>query len=282
MDRAKSIIGKAERLKGKAERFELYNARMGNRGYPAPANTQLEAGTFAGATEGEYIFSWRESLVTIRERLWVILLVTIVLMGAAWGFSLAQTPKYQASITILVGQERGITEAPEDVMGLQQLTQTMAVGVSSRPVAEAVIRQEDLRMTTEELLEGMSVEQIPDTQFIRVGYTDTDPERARRVANAVGEAFSERISEVSSNANSITASVWEPAATPNDPVSPNPVRNGLLGLAVGLMLGLALGFLLEYLDDTWRSPEEVESISGVPTLAVIPEAKVAKDTKRGY
>jgi hypothetical protein len=35
-------------------------------------------------------------------------------------------------------------------------------------------------------------------------------------------------------------------------------------------LGVGLAFLLEYLDDGWRSPEEVEQISGVPTYALIP------------
>jgi hypothetical protein len=43
-------------------------------------------------------------------------------------FSLAQPPMYEASIRILVGQERGITQTPNDMIGLQQLTQTMVGG----------------------------------------------------------------------------------------------------------------------------------------------------------
>src|SRR5215207_9167904 len=39
---------------------------------------------------------------------------------------------YEASINILVvGQERGITQTPSDVIGLQQLTQTMVGGEQS-------------------------------------------------------------------------------------------------------------------------------------------------------
>lgn len=219
----------------------------------------------------------------IRRRLWIIVLVMVVLGGAAAGFSLMQTPTYEASTKILVGQERGITQAPSDAMGLLQLTQTMAEGVSSRPVAETAIRQQNLRMSPEDLLgENLSVEQIPNTLFILVTYTDTDPERARRVANAIGEAFSERVSDVSPSAKSITASVWDPAVTPDEPVSPDPIRNGLLALALGLMVGVGLVFLLEYLDDTWRSAEEAELISGVPTFGVIPEFGRARGKKVGY
>jgi capsular polysaccharide biosynthesis protein len=154
-----------------------------------------------------------------------------VLTGLAVILSLIQTPMYEAPVTILVGQERGITDTPNDVVGLQQLTQTMVGGVSSRPVAKTVIRQQDLQMTTEEFLgEHLSVEQVPNIQWIEVHYRDVSPERAQRVANAVGDVFSKQISEVSPNANAITATVWERAVVPDTPITPNPVCNSLMAL----------------------------------------------------
>jgi capsular exopolysaccharide synthesis family protein len=153
--------------------------------------------------------------------------------------------------------------------------------VSSRPVAEAVIRQQNLRMTTEDFLENyLIVEQEPNTQWIQVSYRDSSPERAQRVANAVGDVFSKQVSEVSPNANAITATVWEHAAVPDEPVTPNPVRNSLLALALGLVLGVVLAFLLEYLDDSWNSPEEMEQVSGVPTFGIIPELEGSKSPQR--
>jgi len=244
--------------------------------------TELESDMSARTAEDEYSFSLRDILPVIRRRLWVISLVALALTGAAVGFSLAQTPMYEASIKILVGQERGITETPNDVIGLQQLTQTMVGGVSSRPVAEAVIRQQDLQMTTKEFLdEHLSVEQVPETQWIQVNYRDSSPERAQRVANAVGDVFSKQVSEVSSSANAITATVWERAVVPGEPVTPKPMRNGLLALALGLALGIGLAFLLEYVDDSWNSPEEMERVSGAPTFGIIPGFKGSKTQKGG-
>jgi len=202
----------------------------------------------------------------------VVVLAAVLLTGAAVGLSLAQQPRYEASITILVGQDSGISESPGDAAGLQQLTQTMAQAVNSRPVTEAVAEQvgsPDLTAAT--ISENLTAEQIPDTQFIRVGYEDGDPERARVVADAVGEQFSRQVETISADANAITATVWERAVVPTEPVSPNPVRNGLLALALALALGLALAFLIEYLDGSWRSPEEAEELLGVPTFGVIPE-----------
>lgn len=233
-------------------------------------------------TESEYFLSFSDFFYVIRKRMWVVLLVTIVLVGVAVGISFAQTPLYEASIRILVGQERGITANPTDVGGLQSVTKTMAEGVNSRPVAESVIQQLGLEMTPEEFQERLSVEQTRETQFIEVRYRDTSPERAQQGANTAGDVFAEQISEVSSSASAITATVWERAEAPSAPVSPNPVRNGFLALVLGLILGTGLAFLLEHLDDSWRSPEEAEQISGVPTFGVIPSLVTPTGKKKGY
>lgn len=217
---------------------------------------------------------------TVWRRLWIIVLVALVLVGAAVGIGLSQTPMYQASIKVLVGQKQGITAAPSDVVGLQNLTLTMAEVANTRTVANAVIKELNLKTTPDAFLAHMSVQQVAQSQVIEISYTDSDPDKARQIADTIGEKFSEQISAVSPNANSITATTWEKASTPGSPISPNLVRNGLLALVVGLMLGVGFAFLLEYLDDTWRSPEEVEQVSGVPTLATIREFKAFKEAKK--
>lgn len=214
------------------------------------------------------------------ERVWQILLrrvsaiilVTIVVTGSALGFSLAQTPTYEASIKILVGQK--ITEDTSfttDVADLQELTLTVAQAVQTLPVAQAVVEQPNMpEQSGQEVLANMSVEPTPGTTFINVSYKSSDPERAQLIANTIGQVLSQKISEVSLGANGITATVFAPATLPETPVSPNLALNGVLALVLGGLLGIALAFLLEYVDDSWDSPEEVEEVSGLPTFGVIP------------
>jgi capsular polysaccharide biosynthesis protein len=263
----------------------LYNSRLNDRGRSAPISSEQGLpGVSMDTAEDGYILSIGDLLHIIKKRLWVILLVALVLTGAAVGFSLSQTPMYQASAKILVGQERVDAQAPrEDIFNLQKLTGTITEGIESRPVAEAVIQRLGLEMTSGNLLAHLDAEQISDTQFIQVSYRDPSPEMAQQVADTVGDVFSERVSEVSPSASAITATVWERAETPDVPVSPNPVRSGLVMLALGLILGTGLALILEYLDESWRSPEEAEQISGVPTFGVIPEFESLKGKKReGY
>jgi capsular polysaccharide biosynthesis protein len=111
--------------------------------------------------------------------------------------------------------------------------------------------------------------------FVNVSYKDSDPERAQLIANTIGKVLSEKISEVSIGANSITATVWEPATLPETPVSPDPVRDVIIALVLGSLLGVVLAFSLEYVSDSWNSRDEVEEVSGVPTLGVVPKFRVS-------
>lgn len=238
--------------------------------YATPVNMERRPEPHEDFSQGEELLSVRDILHVLRRRLWIIVLVAAICTLAAVGFSFLKTPVYEASISVLVGQDQGVvSDNPAEAQGLSQVTQTIAELAQTRTIANVVIEEMDLSVTPEQFLGNMTVEQTPETQVVQISYTDPDPDRAASIANNTGEALSEQVSEVSAEANAVTATVWERAATPESPASPEPLRNGALALVFGLMLGLGLAFLLEHLDDSWRSPEEAEMVSGVPTFGAI-------------
>lgn len=60
------------------------------------------------------------------------------------------------------------------------------------------------------------------------------------------------------------------ARVPTSPTSPNIPRNLAFGFALGLSSGIGLAFLLDAIDNTVRTPEQAQVISGLPSLGVIP------------
>jgi capsular polysaccharide biosynthesis protein len=198
----------------------------------------------------------------------------------AAGFSFAQAPTYETSVLVLIGQKQSgdiPTSLQGDVVGLQQVTQTVATAASTGPVVEGIAKQ--LNLDPPVLPGSLSAEPIEGTMFVEISYDDTDPKRAKLIANTAGEVLSKRISEVSPG-SVITATVWQKAMTPESPISPDPVRNIALGLLLGVMFGVGVAFLLDYLDDDWTSPEEAAKVSGVPTFGVIPSFNARKIVKK--
>jgi len=60
------------------------------------------------------------------------------------------------------------------------------------------------------------------------------------------------------------------ALVPGAPFTPNTRRNLMMALLLGLFGGLGLVFLVEFLDNTVKGPEDVEKLTGLPSLGIIP------------
>ena len=72
----------------------------------------------------------------------------------------------------------------------------------------------------------------------------------------------------------ITASniqVIDHAEVPGSPYKPNSMRNLLLAAVVGLFLGVGLAFFFEYLDNTIKTPEDLEQWARLPSFGMVPE-----------
>ena len=71
--------------------------------------------------------------------------------------------------------------------------------------------------------------------------------------------------------------VIDPAITPKNPVRPRKLVNLLIGLLAGTVLGFLAAFALEFLDQSIKSSEDLETKLGLPYLGFVP---VEKNKKR--
>jgi succinoglycan biosynthesis transport protein ExoP len=75
---------------------------------------------------------------------------------------------------------------------------------------------------------------------------------------------------VSAGLKSNNFRIIDSARPPTAPIEPNVPRNLLFSVALGLATGVGLAFLLEGLDNTIRSTEQAQMISGLAALGMIP------------
>ncbi|MDD2921895.1 MAG: polysaccharide biosynthesis tyrosine autokinase [Anaerolineales bacterium] len=66
----------------------------------------------------------------------------------------------------------------------------------------------------------------------------------------------------------------EPATAPSRPVRPVPMQSALVGGLLGLTFVGGVIFLIEYLDDTLKTPEDVERVLGIPLIGYIADMQI--------
>jgi succinoglycan biosynthesis transport protein ExoP len=74
--------------------------------------------------------------------------------------------------------------------------------------------------------------------------------------------------------------IVDQASIPVEPVEPNIPLNMALGLMGGLLSGVALAFIVENVDNSIRTPQDIETYCSLPSLGVIPS--VALNGKNGH
>jgi len=90
--------------------------------------------------------------------------------------------------------------------------------------------------------------------------------------------------DVSARLNGLKTSnikIVDPAVVPEAPFSPNVKRNLLVALLLGLLLGVGLAFASDFLDNSVKGPEDLDRLTGLPSLGVIPHFSAGGSGKKG-
>jgi capsular exopolysaccharide synthesis family protein len=95
------------------------------------------------------------------------------------------------------------------------------------------------------------------------------------------EGLLEKLKEagVSAGLKSNNFRIVDSARPPGGPIEPNVPRNLMFSIVLGLASGIGLAFMLEGLDNTVRTTEQAQVISGLPPLGMIPLG--SKSTRDG-
>src|SRR5918996_660822 len=126
-------------------------------------------------------------VITIALRRWW-LLVALTVLGAVAGYviSRAQTPVYQATTTVLVGESiRSSSVDRVDIQISEALMQTYVEIARRQPVLQAVVTALNLDESWQSLANRVTVSLIDSTQLIQVTVEARSPELAKTIADEI-------------------------------------------------------------------------------------------------
>jgi succinoglycan biosynthesis transport protein ExoP len=218
--------------------------------------------------------------------LWIVL-VTAVVMTAAYGVSRTAPVEYKSTAIVVVEARvrENTTPLPPDMGTEKELAQS---GLVVEPAAKT------LGMDPGNLVHGLVISVAPDANVLTFAYTNGNAGTAQRRAEVLAEAYvayrnageaqeaasaaAKKPAAGAATAPTATTSTQHatlvtPAALPYKPVS-RPVWIDLgIGLLIGLLLGVGSALIRDRLSDRIRGSEDFERVAGVTVLATVPRTR---------
>lgn len=180
------------------------------------------------------------------------------------------TPIYEASTTMIVNykQNQESVMTYNDLQTSQKLVATYTEIVKSERILDEVINKLNLELSPKELINKITVSQVGQTEILKLNVKDEDPELATLIANTISKVFQEGIGQMMEVENVSTIDV---AKVPGSPVSPNKLMNIAIATVLGMMVSVGLVFVIEFLDRTYKTPNDIERHLGLPLIGAIPD-----------
>jgi capsular exopolysaccharide synthesis family protein len=167
---------------------------------------------------------------------------------------------------------------------LDSLKEEINKAADSTEARVRAARQQEATITAQLNRQKANVAQMKNNSIL-YNSIKSEVESKRSLINTLLERQSEtQISAQLKGLSASSISIIDRAEVPKKPVSPNKKNNLLMALLIGLFGGVGLCFLFDYLDDTLKGPDDVEKLTGLPSLGVIPflpPEGVAKSKKYG-
>lgn len=212
----------------------------------------------------------------LRSRWLTIAATTVIGVLGAVAVTLLTTPLYQASTRLFVSttSSASLSETYQGNRFSQERVVSYAELLMGQTLAQRTIDKLQLDMTAGALQERITADAKPDTVLINVQVLDDSPIRARDVANTLSDEFVVMVRELETPEDGRMPDsrvvVEQRASIPESPVVPQPERNLAIGLVLGVLLGLGLAYLRDLLDNTVKSREQLEEITGTGLVGSIP------------
>lgn len=205
-----------------------------------------------------------------------VCVTTIVAILIAVVVTIWTTPMYQASTRLFVSTTAGssLSDAYQGNRFSQERVVSYSELLTGETLAQRTIDKLGLNMRASELRDHVKAAAKPDTVLINVDVLDSSPVRARDIANTMSDEFVALVKELETPANGAEPDarvvVEQRASIPEHPIIPKTARNMAVGIALGLLLGVAFAFGRDVLDNSVKSRESLEEITGSAVVGLVP------------
>lgn len=202
---------------------------------------------------------------------WLLVLGTVLAAGSAFAVSRGMPKEYKATTTLFINQVSNPgTLTYSDALLNQQLVKTYSQMAVQPVVLSAVRDRLKLPYNDTQLSRMITGQPVQGTQLIEISVQGTNPVQIRDIANTLTAVFIQQQQPFLPKGQTNSAiRVAQPALAPIQPIGPNVKLDTVMAAVVGMLVALGVVALLEYLDDTVKTPGDLEQAASLVALGAV-------------
>ena len=203
------------------------------------------------------------------RRTYIIIITALVfLVGGLTYTVFLKEPLYKSDVNvILVSKNSQSTSLQSEIAANQKLAATYRELVTSRSVLNEVIEDLDLTYTVSQLQKMISVQNVNETEIIKITVSSSKPKEAKEIANIIAVKFQDEVKDIFNLEN---VSIIDKAVIAKEPYNINVVKESIIYIALGVVLSCGVIFVIYYFDNTIKSIDQVEKRLGIPVIGTVP------------
>ena len=203
------------------------------------------------------------------RRAYIIIITALVFLVGGLNYTVfLKEPLYKSDVNvILVSKNSQSSSLQSEIASNQKLAATYRELVTSRSVLNEVIEDLDLTYTVSQLQKMISVQNVNETEIIKITVSSSKPKEAKEIANIIAVKFQDEVKDIYNLEN---VSIIDKAVIAKEPYNINVVKESIIYIALGVVLSCGVIFVIYYFDNTIKSIDQVEKRLGIPVIGTVP------------
>ena len=216
----------------------------------------------------------KELFELFKKKFWIIIVITAIFAVIGYQSASQLTTSYQARVKVYIGDSSNVMTGymSDNVYYYNDFIASFKEIIMIEDFLNETLEKYDLGLTAGQVSGALSFIQKEEySPILEINYRSWSQELAGEVLDVLAKEFGEQAQKIMPDVQvQVIDSVKVYPIVPNKTA---PIRNGIL---IGIVLSVGLILVLDYLDDTIRKKEELETILSIPVLGELPHTT---DTK---
>ena len=204
------------------------------------------------------------------QRVYIIIIAVLVCLICGITYTVfLKEPLFKSDVNVIVvsKEKENVSALQSEIIANQKLAATYRELVESRRIVKQVIKNLDLKYSVRELQDMISVENVNETEIIKITVNSKSPTEAKKIADETAEIFEKEIVNIYNLEN---VSIIDKAELASNPYNVNLIKDSVIYIALGLVLSCGIIFVIYYFDNTIKSVEQIEKHLGIPVNGTVP------------